>query len=202
MTLPRHVVVKWCGLMTYSSALQLQQKFVELLLSKKRQQNGAKDVTLPVHNTVLMLEHSPVYTIGVRTAHYDELEEKRLRSLGADFRRTDRGGLITFHGPGQLVVYPILALSDFRSSCAVKWYVTKLEQCLIDVCGRLGLNAYAPGVPYTGVWEIVPCGLVGKKATSLSNQLHRTVTVTDAIVPFVTAFAEHFNCIAVCDSKI
>ena len=55
-----------------------------------------------------------VYTMGIRRNTYSQEEEERLKKLGADFHLTDRGGLITFHGPGQLVAYPILHLRSFK----------------------------------------------------------------------------------------
>lgn len=67
-------------------------------------------------------------------------EEQRLKSLGAEFRRVNRGGLITFHGPGQLVAYPILNLKHFKTS--VKWYVSSLEETVIKLCEELGKCQY------------------------------------------------------------
>ena len=61
-------------------------------------------------NRLLLLEHPPTYTVGKRGAIYDETFEEYLRELGADFYRVNRGGLITFHGPGQLVGYGFIAL--------------------------------------------------------------------------------------------
>lgn len=60
----------------------------------------------------------------------------RLKSLGADFKKTNRGGLVTFHGPGQLVAYPIINLKYYKPS--VKWYVNSLEEIGIRLCGDLG----------------------------------------------------------------
>lgn len=60
----------------------------------------------------------------------------RLRNLGAEFRKTNRGGLITFHGPGQLVAYPVINLKHFKTS--VRWYVNRLEETVINVCNELG----------------------------------------------------------------
>lgn len=75
-------------------------------------------------------------------------EEYRLKNLGAEFHRTNRGGLITFHGPGQLVVYPVLNLNHFRPS--MKWYIATLEQTIINTCRRFGIQAQT--TTDTGVW--------------------------------------------------
>ncbi|BES95600.1 Octanoyltransferase [Nesidiocoris tenuis] len=98
---------------------------------------------------LLVLEHKPVYTIGLRTKGYDVQDEERLRRLGADFQRTDRGGLITFHGHGQLVVYPILDLRLWKPS--VKWYVENLEDTVIGLCSSLSVAAHRYH-PYPGIW--------------------------------------------------
>lgn len=71
-----------------------------------------------------------------------------MKTLGAEFHRTNRGGLITFHGPGQLVVYPILDLKSFNKS--MKWYICKLEKTVIEVCKSFGVEAERSSD--TGVW--------------------------------------------------
>ncbi|XP_078514706.1 octanoyl-[acyl-carrier-protein]:protein N-octanoyltransferase LIPT2, mitochondrial [Lissotriton helveticus] len=127
------------GLLSYEQGLRAQQSCVQ----RHREQEGAAD-------TLLLCQHPPVYTVGLRQAPYPPSEEQRLRSLGAAFHRTDRGGLITFHGPGQLVCYPVLDLRRFRRSGGLRWYVSQLEGVIIDLCRRLGLEAQRS--PHTGVW--------------------------------------------------
>ena len=103
MLVKQPVVRLWnLGRMRYSPALKVQERLVQRLKSKD--DNVAKE------NVLLVVEHEPVYTTGIRTKDYSAEEENRLKKLGADFVRTNRGGLITFHGPGQLVAYPILNL--------------------------------------------------------------------------------------------
>lgn len=68
--------------------------------------------------------------------------------LGAEFHRTDRGGLITFHGPGQLVVYPIINLKNFKAG--MRWYVESIEKSVIGLCEKFGIEAKTS--PDTGVW--------------------------------------------------
>lgn len=92
-----------------------------------------------------------VYTIGIRTSGYPPSEEERLKALGAEFYRTNRGGLITFHGPGQLVGYPILNLAYPGLKKSMKWYLCKLEETVIRTCtDAFGIPAGRS--PDTGVW--------------------------------------------------
>jgi len=139
------VKVMKLGTIRYQTAWQLQKKLVEEVHLKTR------------GHTLLLLEHNPVYTTGIRTGEYTKEDEQRLLGLGADFVRTNRGGLITFHGPGQLVVYPILNLKEFAPEVAsrkallgMKWYIHNLEQLVIDLCGDYGISANRS--PHTGVW--------------------------------------------------
>lgn len=97
----RVVEVVRLGLLSYQEALQLQQLYVRRHLSA------------PAH-ALLLCQHPPVYTTGIRGGAYPAAVLERLRLLGAEVQHTNRGGLITFHGPGQLVCYPILNLSSFK----------------------------------------------------------------------------------------
>lgn len=101
--------VLWAGRLSYQAGLNLQQSLAQSHFDNYP--NGT--------NSLILLEHNPVYTVGIRDKEYTKEEEAKLRGLGADFHRTNRGGLITFHGPGQLVAYPIINLRNFRTS--MKW---------------------------------------------------------------------------------
>lgn len=125
------------GTLSYEAGLKLQN-FVA-----KNHILGSGDL-----NTILLLEHTPVYTVGLRTANYDKNIENKLRTLGTEFYRTNRGGLITYHGPGQLVAYPILNLKDFKLT--MKSYIVSLEKSIISLCNSLNLKAYT--CEHTGVW--------------------------------------------------
>jgi lipoyl(octanoyl) transferase len=125
---------------------------------------------------VLLLEHPPVFTMGRNgeTAHVPGGAE-RLRALGASYVEVDRGGSVTYHGPGQLVAYPIVRLAEvFPIARApqhgdVLRYVRALEVALCEVCATYGVNA---GVrpPYTGAW-------VGEeKIAAIGVKLSRGVT--------------------------
>lgn len=127
------------GKMNYDSCLKLQIHLSESLKTTAINDSGY----------LLIVEHDPVYTVGIRQQDYNSLLETDLKKLGADFKRTNRGGLITFHGPGQLIAYPILNLKYFQPS--VRWYVTNLETTVINLCNNTyGLKAIT--TPDTGVW--------------------------------------------------
>ena len=104
--------------------------------------------TNSVKNTLLFYEHPPVFTIGIRNKSVDSKEKKRLEDLGAEFHFTNRGGLMTFHGPGQLVCYPVLNLACFKKS--LRWYIASLEHTLVETCKRF--NVRATTTCDTGVW--------------------------------------------------
>ena len=150
MVLTRPVSVVSLGTMGYQAALAVQNNLV------KRIQEDISTYQ-DRYNTLVLVEHTPVYTTGIRSKEYSQVEEDRLKELGADFVRTKRGGLITFHGPGQLVAYPILNLRNFvpensrrKALLGMKWYVCTLEQMVIDLIKDLGVAGTRS--PHTGVW--------------------------------------------------
>lgn len=101
-------------------------------------------------NVLMLLEHSPVFTLG-RNAHEEHLlmQPEQLSRLGIDVQHVDRGGDVTYHGPGQLVAYPILNLRAWQQS--VSWYLRTLEEVLIRTLAAYGVNGErAKG--FTGVW--------------------------------------------------
>ena len=121
--------------------------------------------------TVLLLEHPPVFTCGKRT----DAHEKPLDPGGAQVIDVDRGGKITFHGPGQLVGYPIVRLPDHVK---VVDYVRRVEEALIGVCRELGLaTARVPG--RSGVWlrEDLERGLPERKIAAIGIRVSRGVTM-------------------------
>jgi lipoyl(octanoyl) transferase len=100
--------------------------------------------------TLLLVEHPPVYTLGPRSDPTHLLaSEEQLRALGAEVHWIDRGGDVTWHGPGQLVGYPILDLNRRRRDLHA--YVYALEQVLIDVAAQVGVGA-GRVAGMTGVW--------------------------------------------------
>ncbi|KAL6740630.1 hypothetical protein Aduo_013971 [Ancylostoma duodenale] len=133
------------GKLSYAKGLEGQKKFVEIVKKAKDQED--------LVNILLAVEHTPVYTVGIRSKLYSEEEEVRLKALGADFYRTSRGGLITFHGPGQLVIYPIFYLKRIAPRpIGVRRYVEMLEQVIID-CATNDFGIPNVGrTQHTGVW--------------------------------------------------
>lgn len=129
------------GRLDYRKCLGIQKHLVDESLNR----NG--------RDSLLLVEHEPVYTIGIRRQKYPPSELEKLSRL-AQVESTDRGGLITFHGPGQLVAYPILNLKQRHFNSSLKWYVKQLEQLVIDLCrDHYNINAYRLcTVGYTGVW--------------------------------------------------
>ena len=106
----------------------------------------AKRINTQIEDTLILVEHEPVYTLG-KNADENHLLQNRDESV--DVFQIERGGDITFHGPGQLVGYPILDLSNYKKS--VSWYMRTLEQVTIDVLDEIGIEAKrSEGL--TGVW--------------------------------------------------
>lgn len=119
--------------------------------------------------TVLLLEHPPVFTCGKRTDDH----EKPLDPGGAQVIDVDRGGKITFHGPGQLVGYPIVALPD---QVKVVDYVRRVEEALIQVCADFGVTAARiPG--RSGVWLRADDRGPERKVAAIGIRVSRGVTM-------------------------
>lgn len=124
----------------YVDALMFQENFFNAQLEKK-----AKDEK--TSNTLILLEHPLVYTLG-KSGDESNLKVP-IEETGAEFYKTKRGGDITFHGPGQLVVYPIFDVENYRMS--VRVFVEKLEQCVIDCIAEYGLKGSRIS-DASGVW--------------------------------------------------
>lgn len=117
---------------------------------------------------LLLLEHSNVYTLGVRTDLNNILVDPA--SVGAEMIRADRGGDVTFHGPGQLVGYPILNVPDEVDRTPK--FVRKLEQLIIDALGELGLTNVGRLEGYPGVW-VEPYGKNPRKICAIGVKITR-----------------------------
>ncbi len=137
-----NMTIDW-GVIPYADAWQKQTDwFDELVLAK---QSGAAYT-----NRIILCEHPHVYTLGRSGKEMNMLlGEEQLKAIDATLYHIDRGGDITYHGPGQLVSYPILNLEEFH--LGLKEYVHLLEEAVIDVCASYGITA-ARLDKATGVW--------------------------------------------------
>ncbi|NDE12422.1 MAG: lipoyl(octanoyl) transferase LipB [Actinobacteria bacterium] len=187
--------VKRLGLVDYEVAWAMQRELHQEIAESNRP------------NTLLLLEHPPIFTAGRRT-----LESERPVD-GSRVIDVDRGGKITFHGPGQIVGYPIVRLRDQHN---VVGFVREIENALINVCGEFGIKSERY-CERSGVWirdgkgdrkiaaigirvargvtmhgfalnvdtdlsfydRIVPCGIKDAGVTSLSNELNRELKTED-----------------------
>ncbi len=213
------------GLIGYADAWELQKRLVTA------RKNGA------IEDVLLLCEHPHVITLG-RNGKREHLlaSEQVLRQKGVEFHSSDRGGDITYHGPGQLVGYPILNLAAIRKD--VVWYVRMLEEVMIRATSEFGITAERVAGK-TGIWVrgadsdsnapsgaeeklgaigvhisrwvtshgfaynvstdlryfdlIVPCGISGRKATSLEKILERAVARKEVVPPVVRNFGEVFG---------
>jgi lipoate-protein ligase B len=199
--------VAWLGRVAYPVAVALQESL------RRRILDGEASA-----ETLLLLEHDPVITLG-RAAHDEDIlvSEAELAARGVAVARSSRGGEVTYHGPGQLVAYPVLRLGR-----GVVAHVEAMAQAVIEVAGAYGVAARfrreRPGVwvgehklaslgihvhrrvAIHGValnistalesfdW-IVPCGLRATRVTSLAALSGRDLPVTEVALRFAAAFA-------------
>ena len=177
------IVVDHIGLLEYESALALQRKIHSEVASKDRA------------NTLLLLEHPSVYTAGKRTQSFE------MPTDGTPVVQVDRGGRITWHGPGQLVGYPIIRL---LKPTELVGFVRTLESALIKVCAEVGVKAVrvdgrsgvwisdsngdrkiaAIGIMVASVLTMHGCGIDDAAVTSLAIELARNVEIAE-ITPIV-----------------
>lgn len=205
------------GLTRYSTALAVQER---IAAARKA---GA------IENVLLLCEHPHVITVG-RNGNRAHLlaSENVLRQKNVELHETNRGGDITYHGPGQIVGYPILDLAALRKD--VRWYVRSLEEVMIRASAELGIVAIREAGKI-GVWVgepqrseklgaigvhlsrwitshgfaynvstdlryfdlIVPCGIVGREATSVEKLLGRTVSREETVASLTRHFGEVFS---------
>jgi lipoyl(octanoyl) transferase len=207
------------GLIGWAEAWELQKRIVQARKAGR------------IDDVLLFCEHPHVITLG-RNGKRENLlaSEQVLRQKGVELVGTDRGGDVTYHGPGQVVGYPILNLGAIRKD--VGWYVRMLEEVMIRAAADLGIVAER-AAGKTGIWVngappmpaeklgaigvhlsrwvtshgfaynvstdlryfdlIVPCGITGRKATSLEKILNRAVKRQEATNPLAKHFAEVFS---------
>ena len=137
------------GLKSYQEALAVQEKLFNQTIGIKRANRNQKKQT-PTENYLLWVEHTPVITLGKSgKSEHLLLDENQLKKKGIEYYPTNRGGDITFHGPGQLVGYPILDLDNFFTD--IHKYLRFLEEAIILTLEEYGLKG-ARSDGETGVW--------------------------------------------------
>lgn len=166
------------GLTDYQEGLSLQRRLLTL-----RQQNKVQDI-------LLLLEHPPVLTLGKNADDSNILfTPEALEAQGIKVYETDRGGDVTYHGPGQIVGYPIIHLRE--SGISVRTYVWLLEQLFIDLLDKeYSIEAYRDP-DYRGVW------IENDKITAIGCAVKRWVTM-HGFAFNVNTKLEHFNVIHPC----
>ncbi|MDP4729452.1 MAG: lipoyl(octanoyl) transferase LipB [Schleiferiaceae bacterium] len=139
------------GSWSYQRAWDFQESiFTEVVERKSSNRKLPEEERIATHDTLLFVEHPHVYTLG-KSGDFGNLlaDDERLKSIGAEFYRTNRGGDITYHGPGQLVGYPILDLDEYFTD--IHRYLRTLEEVIIATLADYGLSGdRSPGE--TGVW--------------------------------------------------
>ena len=146
----KEILYKDLGLMGYSECWDYQRLLFERMLAAKAGDAEARAQIEREAGWLLLVEHNPVYTLGKSGKDENMLvSESYLRSIGAEFFHIDRGGDVTFHGPGQVVGYPILDLE--RIGIGLRDYIAALEGAVIDLCREWGIEA-GRVAGASGVW--------------------------------------------------
>lgn len=168
----------WLGSAGYRSTWELQSELVKAVLDGR------------APDTLLLLEHPHVFTLG-KAASTDDLlwDEAECGRRGVEVIWSDRGGEATYHGPGQLVGYPILDLTHF--GITIPQYLESLEQTVIDYLGELGVASEPGGPGLTGVWSN------GEKLAAIGIKLNHSV-VSHGFALNLTTNLEYFDGIVPC----
>jgi lipoyl(octanoyl) transferase len=176
--MPRELQVRRLGLVPYADGLELQRRLVE-----ERKADRIPD-------TLLLLQHPHVLTIGVKKDGRSHIlaSPDRLASLGVEVFETGRGGDVTYHGPGQLVGYPILDLNPDRRD--VHLYVRDLEEVMIRVCADYGLEA-GRVKGFSGTW------IADEKIGAIGVRISRWIT-SHGFAFNVATDVDFFNLIVPC----
>lgn len=166
------------GTMDYGGCWQLQQEIFDFLVQTKisrAKSDTPIDSLKPLPNFLLMVEHPAVYTLGKSGSSANLLVDQiQLEKMGISFFKTNRGGDITHHGPGQLVVYPIFDLEQFFTD--IGRYMRNLEEAVIQVLADYGLHAERYS-GYTGVWFDTNLPLKARKICAMGVRTSRWVSM-------------------------
>jgi lipoyl(octanoyl) transferase len=155
------------GTMAFGECWKLQQQLFERAIAQKGEGQEPR-------HTIILVEHPPVYTLGKSGKDSNLLvAEEFLKSIGAEFFHIDRGGDITFHGPGQIVGYPILDLAQL--GIGLKDYIDAIEGAVIDTMAEWGIVCQRVAGA-SGVWIVEP-GRPMRKICAVGVKSSRWVTM-------------------------
>lgn len=174
MLINKKVFYKDLGLIDYQKAWDLQEEIFSKTIQIKVNNRTTASMALATDNYLLLCEHPHVYTLGKSGKQENLLvNDHDLQKLNASFYKINRGGDITYHGPGQLVGYPILDLDNFFTD--IHKYLRFLEEAIIRTCAHYGIVADRyPG--YTGVW-LDPHEQSARKICAMGVRCSRWVTM-------------------------
>jgi lipoyl(octanoyl) transferase len=177
--------VLYLGRVPYSTSESLQRTLLNLRKAGR------------IENTLLLLEHPPVITLG-RNARLENVlaSPEFLAQCGVELHEIDRGGDVTFHGPGQLIAYPILDLRSFDPKIGAVEFVRRLEEVLIRICGDYGIGTQRiKGL--TGVWTYALPNKPEAKIAAIGVHISRSVT-THGFALNVATDLDYFSFIVPC----
>jgi lipoyl(octanoyl) transferase len=171
--------VVFLGIIDYKEALDIQQKLHGCVMNKI------------IGDTLLLLEHPPVLTLGIRGKRSNiYLSQEQLIQMGISIYEVDRGGDVTYHGPGQIVGYPIFNLD--RHGRDIHDFVFKIQEVFIRLLAReYKLDSHRESAKYTGVW------IGDKKITAIGINI-RHWTITHGFAFNVNTDLSHFSWINPC----
>ncbi|MBN1337897.1 MAG: lipoyl(octanoyl) transferase LipB [Bacteroidales bacterium] len=168
---PQKVIITDLGLIDFKEAWEIQRKAASGLIQKKNESAGTGDSG--VHR-LFLCEHPHVYTLGKSGSESNLLvNEQMLEQKGANVIRIDRGGDITYHGPGQLVCYPVFDLAGL--GIGVKQYIELLEEAVIMTIGHYGISGQRMEGA-TGVWLEPDLPGRARKICAIGVKVSRAVT--------------------------
>lgn len=150
-----------------------------------------QDMAGKARDAVILLQHRPVYTLGTGSdPNYVKLDEEKLEALGIDLIRIERGGEVTYHGPGQLTAYPILDLRGYNQD--IHWYMRALEEAILVALKNVGVSGATREDGVTGVW------VDNKKVAALGVKVRRWVTMHGLAVNIDSRSLGNFDGIVPC----
>lgn len=189
------VIFQDLGLIDYKEAWDYQEELFKTNVDAKIENRRAEKTVIPTKNHLLFCEHPHVYTLGKSgdEAHL-LLSEAMLKQKGATYYKINRGGDITYHGPGQIVGYPILDLDFFFTD--IHKYLRFLEEIIILTLAEYGISA-GRYEGYTGVWLDADNPLKARKICAMGVRCSRWVTM-HGFAFNINANLDYFNNIVPC----